>query len=315
MRHRRVTVLGASGFVGRYIVKHLAHEGAVIAAVSRHADYAGFLRPMGDVGQIEPIDADILRDDALDAAVAGAEIIVNAVGLLYERGRQNFDAIHVRLPARIAAAAKKAGAKQILHISAIGADPQSPAAYGRSKAAGEAALKAAFPDAIVLRPALVFGPEDEFFNRFACYARYLPVLPLIGGGTMRFQPVYVRDVASAVAAALNTPAAKGKVYELAGPRVYSFKELMEIILRVTRRSPPLVSYPLAAAMVQAWFLEFLPKPPLTRDQLHLMERDNVPTPGMPGLPEFGIGPTALEVILPTYLQRFRNRGLWRPRTT
>ena len=314
MRHRRVTVLGASGFVGRYIVKHFAEEGAVIAAVSRHASSAGFLRPMGDVGQIEPIDADIRDDRALAAVIANAEIVVNTVGILFERGKQKFDALHARLPVRIAVAAQQAGVKHIVHLSAIGADPQSPSTYARSKAAGEAELRAAFPDAIVLRPSLVFGPEDDFFNRFGAYARFLPALPLIGGGKTRFQPVYVGDVAAAAIAAVDRREF-GRVFELAGPKIYSFRELMELMLREIGRRRLLVSIPFGLAAFKATFLQLLPKPPLTRDQVRLLERDNnVPAPGMPGLADLGITPTALELILPTYLDRFR-RGdrIWRPR--
>jgi uncharacterized protein YbjT (DUF2867 family) len=307
MRHRRVTVLGATGFVGRYIVKHLADQGAVITAVSRHAREAGFLKPMGDVGQIVPIDADMRDDRALDAVVAGAEIVVNAIGILFERGAQTFDAIHARLPVRIAVAAQKAGVKQILHISAVGADPQSPSFYARSKAEGEAELRAAFPDAIVLRPTLVFGPEDDFFNRFGCYARVLPALPLIGGGATRFQPVYVGDVAQAAGAALERQE-YGRIFELAGPEIYSFKQLMELLLREIGRKRFLVSIPFGVAAFEAWFLEFLPHPPLTRDQLRLLERDNVASSGLPGLAELGIAPTALELILPLYLDRFRRGG-------
>ena len=307
MRHRRITVLGASGFVGRYIVKHLAAEGAVITAVSRHAREADFLKPMGDVGQVAPIDADMRDDRALDAVVAGAEIVVNAIGILFERGPQKFDALHARLPVRVAVAAQKAGVKQILHISAVGADAQSPSSYARSKAEGEAELRAAFPDAIVLRPTLVFGPEDDFFNRFAAYARLMPALPLIGGGTTRFQPVYVGDVAQAAAAALERQES-GRVFELAGPEIYSFKQLMELLLREIGRKRFLVSIPFGLAAFEAWFLEFLPKPPLTRDQLRLLARDNVPSSGLPGLAELGVTPTALELILPLYLDRFRRGG-------
>ena len=313
MRHRRVTVLGASGFVGRYIVKHFAEEGAVIAAVSRHASVAGFLKPMGDVGQVVPIDADIRDDRALAAVVAQAEIVVNAVGILYERRAQKFDAIHARLPVRLAVAAQRAGVRQIVHVSAIGGDLQSPSAYARSKAAGEAELRAAFPDAIVLRPSLVFGPEDDFFNRFATYARFLPALPLIGGGATRFQPAYVGDVAAAAVAAVNRREF-GRVFELAGPKIYSFREMMELLLREIGRKRVLVSIPSGLAAFQAWFLEFLPKPPLTRDQVRMLERDNVPSQDMPGLLDLGITPTALELILPSYLARFRRRGgTWRPR--
>ncbi|HXQ50676.1 MAG TPA: complex I NDUFA9 subunit family protein [Stellaceae bacterium] len=315
MRNRRVTVLGASGFIGRAIVKRLAAEGAVIAAVARHAHEATFLKPMGDVGQIALIDADIRDDGALDAVVAGAEIVVNAIGILFERGAQNFAALHARLPVRLAVTAQKAGVKQILHVSALGADLQSPSNYARTKAEGEAELRAAFPDAIVLRPALVFGPEDDFFNRFGTYARFLPALPLIGGGATRFQPVYVGDVADAAVAALQRPDAAGRVFELAGPEIYSFRELMELLLRETERRRLLVSIPFGLASFEAWFLEFLPKPPLTRDQVRLLRHDNLPSPGQPGLAALGLTPTALELILPTYLDRFRRRGrAWRART-
>ncbi len=311
MRHRRVTVLGASGFLGRHVVKHLAQQGAVITAVSRHASDARFLRPMGDVGQITPIDADILDDRALAAVIAQDEIVVNCIGILYERGARTFEAMHVRLPARIAAAARQAHVKEIVHVSAIGADPQSPSAYGRGKAEGEAQLRAAFPEAIVLRPSLVFGPEDDFFNRFGTYARMLPGLPLIGRGVTRFQPVYVADVAAAVVAALDRRAF-GRTFELAGPKIYSLRDLLELVLRETGRERNLIDVPFGIASLQAFFLEFLPKPPLTRDQVRLLQRDNVPAPGAPGLAELGITPTALELVLPTYLWRFRRGGrYWR----
>ena len=311
MRHRRVTVLGASGFIGRYIVKHLAHEGAIIAAVSRHATDAGFLKPMGDVGQIELIDADLGSDRALAAVVAQADIVVNTLGILYERGARTFEAIHARLPVRIAAAAQQAGVKEIVHLSAMGASAASASAYARSKAKGEADLRAAFPDAIVLRPSLVFGPEDDFFNRFGAYARMLPGMPLIGGGVTRFQPVYVADVAAAAVAALKRKEF-GRTFELAGPKVYTLKELLELVLRETGRERNLIDVPFAIASLQAMVLEFLPKPPLTRDQVKLLQQDNLPAPCAPGLAELGITPTALELVLPTYLYRFRRGGRqWR----
>jgi uncharacterized protein YbjT (DUF2867 family) len=308
MRNRRVTVLGASGFVGRYMVKHLAEAGAVIAAVGRHATSAGYLRPMGDVGQVAAIDADVLDDRALDAVCAGAEIVVNAVGILYERGRQKFAALHARLPVRIAAAAQRAGAKQILHVSALAADAQSTSSYARSKAAGESELRAAFPSAIVFRPSLVFGPEDDFFNRFAAYACFAPALPLIGGGRTRFHPVFVGDIGAATIAALTREDAAGKIFELAGPKSYSFRELMELIFAVTGRKRPLISIPFGLAEFEAMFLQLLPKPPLTRDQVRLLERDSAPIGNLPGLADLGITPTALELVLPTYLDRFRRGG-------
>jgi uncharacterized protein YbjT (DUF2867 family) len=313
MRFGRVTVLGASGFLGRYIVKELAAKGAVITAVSRHASDATFLRPMGDVGQITPIDADVRGDVALDTVIAGADTVVNTVGILFERGARSFEAMHARLPVRIAVAAQKAGVRHILHVSAIGADAQSPSAYGRSKAHGESELRAAFPEAIVLRPSIVFGPEDDFFNRFACYAAFLPTLPLVGGGRTRFQPVYVGDVAKAAVAALERERF-GEIFELAGPSIYSFRELMELLLREIGRQRGLTSVPFGLAALQGWFLEFLPKPPLTRDQVRMLKRDNVASGALPGLRDLGIAPTALELILPTYLDQFRRGGRsWRAR--
>ena len=311
MRFRRVTVLGASGFVGRYIVQRLARRGAVIAAVSRHATSAGFLRPMGDVGQVALLDAAITDADRLAVALAGADAVVCAVGILFERGRQRFESVHHRGPALLARLAARAGVKRFVHISAIGADPAAPAAYARSKAAGEAAIRAEFPAATILRPSIVFGPEDDFFNRFAALARYSPVLPLIGGGRTRFQPVYVGDVADAVTAALDLPAAPGRSYELGGPEVLSFRELMELTLRETDRRRALVSLPFGLAGLEAAFLEWLPKPLLTRDQVKLLRRDNVVASGAQGLADLGINPTALELVLPTYLDRFRRGGRWR----
>jgi len=305
VRNRRVVVAGGSGFIGRYIVKRLAERGAVVVAVSRHAGEALFLKPFGDVGQVALIDADLNDERALAPAIAGAEGVICSVGILHERGRQRFEAVHQRGPALLARLAAAAGARHFVQVSAIGADAAAPAAYARSKAAGEAAVKAAFPSATILRPSLVFGPEDEFFNRFGAMACLLPALPLIGGGATRFQPVYVGDVADAALAALERPEAPGKIYELGGPKVYSFRGLMELLLREIGRKRALVNLPYGLASFEARFLECLPNPPLTRDQVKLLQRDTVVSPGSPGLTELGIAPTALELVLPTYLDRFR----------
>lgn len=310
MRLRRVTVLGASGFIGRYIVNRLARRGAVVAAVSRHATRAGFLRPMGDVGQVVPLDAGLGDEARLAAAIAGSDAVICCAGILYERGRQRFDAVHHQGPALLARLAASAGAKRFIHLSAIGADPASSSAYARSKAAGETAVRAAFPAATILRPSLVFGPEDEFFNRFAALARYAPALPLIGGGKTRFQPVYVGDVADAAMAALDRPETNGRTYELGGPEVLSFRELMEMILRETGRHRLLISLPFGLAMLEASFLELLPKPMLTRDQVRLLRHDTVVGADALGLAALGIAPTGLELVLPTYLDRFRRHGRW-----
>ncbi len=315
MHYQRATVLGASGFIGRYVVKRLAARGTVIAAVSRHASAAGYLRPMGDVGQIATIDAGLDDEAVLAAALAGAEVVVSSVGILFERGRQRFDSVHHRGAARLALLAKAAGAKRFVHISAIGADPAAASLYARSKGAGEAAVREGFPEATILRPSVVFGPEDDFFNRFAVMARYLPALPLIGGGHTRFQPVYVGDVADAVIAALDRHDAVGRTYELGGPKVYSFRQLMELVLAEVHRRRLLVTLPFGLASLEAAFLEWLPSPPLTRDQVRLLQRDNVVSSDLPGLAELGVVPTAVELILPTYLDRFRRRRPWRTATT
>jgi uncharacterized protein YbjT (DUF2867 family) len=305
---RRITVIGASGFIGRYVVKRLAAEGAVICACSRHARDAGFLRPMGDVGQVATFDADITDERALTAVIAGSDAVINGVGILYERGKQNFEALHHQGPERLAKLAKAAGVRHFVHISSIAADPAAPSAYARTKAAGEDAVRAAFADAVILRPALVFGPEDSFFNRFAAMARYLPALPLIGGGHTKFQPVYVGDVAAAVAAVLALAGAGGKTYDLAGPAVFDLKQLFALMLHVIGRKRLLMPVPFGLASFQAFFLEFLPKPLLTRDQVRVLKRDAVARPGAPGLAELGIAPQALELVLPSYLDRYRRAG-------
>ncbi|HKF72124.1 MAG TPA: complex I NDUFA9 subunit family protein [Stellaceae bacterium] len=313
MRNRRVCVVGGSGFIGRYIVKRLAERGAVVTVVSRHATEARFLNPMGDVGQIALIDAGLGEEAALAAVLTGASAVVSSVGILYERGRQRFPLLHVEGPARLARLAAAAGAKHFVHVSALSADAHAASAYARSKAEGEAAVKTAFSSATILRPSLVFGPEDDFFNRFAGMARLAPGLPLVGGGTTRFQPVYVGDVADAAMAALERPDAAGKTYELGGPAVLSFRALMELMLAEIGRRRLLVPLPYGLASVGAFFMEFLPKPILTRDQVKLLRTDTVVTPGAPGLADLGIAPTALELILPTYLNRFRRSDRMAPR--
>lgn len=303
---RRATVLGGAGFIGRYVVQRLARRGAVVTVVSRHASRARFLQPMGGVGQIALIDASLADEPALAAAIAGADAVVNAVGILAEGGGQRFAAIQHEGAQRIARLAAAAGVRHLVHLSAIGADPASPSAYAASKAAGEAAMRAAFPPATILRPSVVFGAEDQFFNRFAEMTRLAPVLPLIGGGRTRFQPVHVGDVADAVMAALDQPAAHGRTFELGGPRVMSFREVLELLCRVIGRPGILllpVPFPLAGllALLTGW----LPGAPLTRDQLILLRRDNVVAAGARSFADLGLAPTPAEAILPTYLARFR----------
>jgi uncharacterized protein YbjT (DUF2867 family) len=309
MRNRRTAVFGGSGFIGRYVVKRLAARGDVVPVGCRNAEEAKFLRPMGEVGQVEPINLAI--DDAalLPAFLAGNDGLVNCVGILRESGSQTFERAHHAGPALLARLARDAGVERFVHISAIGADSRSSSAYARTKAAGEQAVRDAFPTVTILRPSVVFGPEDQFFNRFATIATISPVIPLIGGGETRFQPVYVGDVADAVIKCLEDPATAGRTYELGGPRTYTFRELLELMLHEIRRRRRFIDLPFGLAALQARLMAILPNPPLTPDQVELLKRDNVASPGALGLSSLGITPTPVEAILPTYLDRFR-RGGW-----
>jgi uncharacterized protein YbjT (DUF2867 family) len=325
MSRHVVTVFGGSGFIGRHLVRKLAASGAEIRVAVRDAEAAMFLKPAGNVGQIVPWQTDVSDPAQVATAVAGADVVVNLVGVLYERGKRTFQRLHVDAAACIAQAARDAGAKCFLHMSALGADAESPAAYGRSKAAGEAAVKEAFPEAIIFRPSVIFGQEDNFFNLFAGLMRFTPVMPVIGApalpsvswgddglsvdffgeGGCKFQPVFVGDVADAMVRAIDKPSSRGETFELGGPRTYSFKEIMELLLEVTERKRLLVPMPLVLAEADALLLQLLPKPLLTTDQVKLLEVDNVVSGKAPGLDAFGIEAAAAESILPTYLHRFR----------
>lgn len=308
MQDKLVTVFGASGFIGRNIVRELARRGARVNAVCRDVEKAKFLKPMGVVGQVTPMRADVTDPAAIARALNGASMVVNLVGILYQSGRNTFEAVQATAPGVIAKAAKEAGVDALVHVSAIGADPNSKAAYARSKATGEAAVRSGFPEATILRPSIVFGPDDNFFNQFAAYATIAPALPLIGGGKTKFQPVYVDNVADAVMAALDRPDAKGATYELGGPAVYSFRDLMRMILKETNRKAWLVEVPFWAASLKSRFLEVLPKPPLTRDQVELLKTDNLVADGAKTLADLDIEATPVEVIVPTYLDKFRPGG-------
>jgi NADH dehydrogenase len=301
------TVFGGSGFIGRYVVKRLATAGYVVRVAGRNPEAAMVLRPMGVVGQVVPLYAPLTREADVARAVDGANVVINCVGILAESQAGDFERIHAAGPGLMAGLAQSAGVSSLVHISAIGADPTSPAAYAASKARGEQAVRQAFAAATILRPSIVFGPEDNFFNRFATMAQWLPVLPVVSGDT-KFQPVYVGDVADAVMAAIGLDAARGQVFELAGPEVFTFRELMAWILRETRRDRRLITVPPNVARLQASILEKLPGKLLTLDQLRLLQRDNVATGSEPGLRELGVAPTPVELVVPRYLQRFRPGG-------
>jgi NADH dehydrogenase len=301
---KTVVVVGGSGFVGRHLVQRLARSGRVVRAVVRRPESAKFLRPMGDVGQVTAVAVDLADDRSVAAAIGRADEVVNLVGILYESGRQTFQTIQAEAPGRIGRAAAAGGARSFVQMSAIGASADSAALYARSKAAGEAAARAAYPAATVLRPSIVFGPEDQFFNRFASLARFTPALPLFGGGLTRFQPVYVGDVADAIMAVLDDPTHAGRDFSLGGPRIHSFKELMAMTLEWSRRRRALVSVPWAVTELQAAVLGHLPVPPLTPDQVAMLKVDNVVPDGAPGLADLGLAATAIEAIVPGYLARF-----------
>ena len=314
---RTVAVIGGSGFVGRATIEMLTREGARVIVLCRNAERAKFLKTMGVVGQVTLVAGNALNDDDLERVIAPADAVINLVGILAEGGAQRFDALQGELPGRIGAMAARHGLTDVVHVSAIGADAQSSSTYARSKAAGEAALHAAFADAVILRPSIVFGPRDSFFNRFAGMAMLAPGLPLPGGGRMLMQPVYVGDVVAAIAVALGyraAPAAKGSkpvrggIFELGGPDSYSFKELMQITLEAIGRKRMLVPVPLGLMSLGAMFTGLLPNPPLTMDQVRLLAVDNVVSDGARGLADLGVAPTPVSAILPDYMGCYRPGG-------
>lgn len=307
-----ITIIGGSGFVGRHIVRALAKRGYRIRVACRRPDLAGHVQPLGNLGQVMPVQANVRYPASLAAACEGAYAVINLTGVLYSAGAQSFDAVHVFGAEASAKAAKAAGARLFIQMSAIGADENSRSAYARSKAVGEMRARAAFPGAIVLRPSIVFGPEDSFFNRFAALARFTPALPLIGGGETRFAPVFVGDVAEAVARLVDKGEADGRTYELGGPEEFTFKQLMDFTLDTIGRSRLLVPVPWAIARLQGAILGLLPKPLLTTDQVELLKTDNVVSDQARKdgrtLDGLGVTPRGIEAIVPSYLYRYRKAG-------
>jgi NADH dehydrogenase len=302
-----VTVVGGSGFIGRYVVQRLAESGRRVRVVVRQPQAAQFLKPLAALGQIQIVRGDITVDAQMAAAFAGAAAGINLVGILAEGGGQTFAAVQAEGAGRAARAAAAAGIGHYVQVSAIGADAASPVPYARTKAAGEAAVLAAIPTAVILRPSLVIGPEDQFLNRFAAMARTAPVLPVIAGDS-RFQPVYVHDVAAAVVAALADPAAAGRTFELGGPDVMSFRAILQMINRETRRQRPLIEVPHGIAALMGRMGDILPFLPMTSDQFAMLQKDNVVVAGQPGLAELGITPTPMAAFVPAMLERYRPSG-------
>lgn len=303
---RLVVVVGGSGFVGRYLVQELAKAGARVRVVVRTPENANFLKPLGDLGQIEIVAGNVTSPASLAAAFDKADAGVNLAGILDERSGQRFAAVQAEGAGNVARAAAAAGAGAFVHVSAIGASAASAAEYAATKAAGEAAVTAALPRATIIRPSIVFGPEDAFINRFAALAKALPVVPVVAGDT-RFQPVYVLDVAKAIVAALADPATfGGRTFELGGPRVYQFRDIIAWIMRETRVDKPMVEVPGRVARIMGRAGDFLPFVPMTSGQVEMLAADNV-VHG-PGLDAFGIAATPLEAIAPAYLERYRTAG-------
>jgi uncharacterized protein YbjT (DUF2867 family) len=312
-----VTVFGGSGFLGRHVVRALAQRQYRIRVAVRRPELCGYLQPMGRVGQIHAVQANLRYPQSVVAAVRDADIVVNLVGILFERGRQRFDAVQAEGAETVARAAKAVEAR-LVHVSAIGADENSPSRYAQSKAEGERRLLAVDGSATIMRPSIIFGPEDDFFNRFAALARLSPALPLVGGGRTRFQPVFAGDVAQAIARAVDGDAKPGTIYELGGPDVRTFRDVLEFMLATIQRRRLLVPVPFALMKLQAAFLQFLPKPPITPDQVELLKRDNIVGEEARRdcriLEGLGIVPESMAAIVPAYLWRFRKAGQFNPHT-
>ncbi|RDE09452.1 complex I NDUFA9 subunit family protein [Pelagibacterium lacus] len=305
------TIFGGSGFIGTQVTQELARRGFAVRVAVRRPDLAGHVRMFGFPGQIQPVQANLRYSDSVAAAVRGADVVVNLVGIQVERGRQRFRSIQAQGAKTVAEAARAAGAARLVHVSALGADPRSPSAYARAKGLGEAEVRKAFPDAVILRPSIVFGRDDGFFNLFGTLARMLPVMPVIGGKT-RFQPVYVGDVAEAIAQAAEGAVEGGKIYELGGPEILTMEEIIDRVLEQTHRRRPRLAVPFGLAKPLAALMALLPQPLLTPDQVVQLGLDNVVSPEAlrqkRTLAAFGVTPTTVDAILPTYLWRFRKHG-------
>lgn len=306
---RQVTVFGGSGFIGRAIVRELARQGFVVRAAARRIELAEALKTAGDVGQITLMRANMRVPQSVAAAIAGSQAVINAAGIPFQRGRQRYQQVHVDGARTIAQAANAFGVQRLVHVSGIGADSRSSRnRFIKSKVAAESALVGAFDNTVVLRPSVVFGPNDQIFNRLARVACQAPFVPLVGNGRARVQPVFVGDVARAAVEAVVRPEAAKKAYELGGPRIYTYRELAALVLREIDRNKPIIGIPAPLMKIAGFLAEFLPVPPLTYDQIDLLTQDNIVRAGALGLADLGIEPNAAEAILPTYLDRFRVGG-------
>jgi uncharacterized protein YbjT (DUF2867 family) len=310
MSSELVTVFGGSGFIGRTLVQHLAKAGYRVRVAVRRPNNALFVKPLGELGQVQLAQANVRNQPSVEAAVKDADYVVNLVSVLHESGNQTFENLHVKGSGIIAAACSRAGVKKLIQISSIGADEESGSKYARTKARGEKAVRENFPAATIIRPSVVFGPDDKFFNKFAGIAKIFRMLPVICGKT-KMQPVYVGDVADAIASAIENDDAAGKIYEIGGPKIYEFRELLKMVNKYTEQNVPLIPIPKQLAYLKAFFLGMLPNPLITIDQVRLLEKDNVAGEGMPGLAELGVNAKPAEAIIPNYLVQHRPTGQFR----
>ena len=313
VQHKTACIFGGTGFIGHQIVRELAKAGYRVKVATRVPERAYILKTCGNIGQIVPVFCDYGDDESLREAVQDCQAVVNCIGILFEKGKKaSFQALHTELPGRIAKICAEEAVDRLVHISALGVE-QGTSKYAKTKLEGETAVRENFPDVSILRPSVVFGPGDDFFNMFARLSALLPALPLIGGGGTKFQPVYVGDVADAVIACLQAPATsedrpQGKIYELGGPDVLSFREIYERLFEQTGRRRTLVSIPWGMAKIQGAFMGLMPRPLLTCDQVESLKTDTVVSEGSLTLQDLGITPAALDTILPTYLSRHRPGG-------
>lgn len=305
-----IALIGGSGFLGAYVARELAKRGHRLRIVCRNpqAEAAARLKTCGNLGQVALVYGDLGRPETLAIHLRGVDVVVNLVGVLYEKGGQRFQVLHANGAEKLAQMAHVVGVRRFVQVSALGVDKAADAAYARTKLAGEHAVRAAFPEAVILRPGVLFGAEDNFFNQFACMARFSPALPLFNGGDTRFQPAYVGDVAAAVAACVEDDMHVGRTYELGGSDVFTFRQLMEFVLRQTHRRRLLLPMPMGLARLLAAVLEKFPRPPLTRDQLRLLAHDNLVSPDALTFAQIGIRPQAVGQVVPEYLARFRRRS-------
>ena len=310
LRNKTVSVIGGSGFIGRALVEKLARAGARVTVLTRNTVRSKNLKPLGDVGQITVIGGDALVNDDLTLAIQSADYVVNLIGIFHPSGKQNFENAQAQLPQNIATVAQKTGIKKIIHLSAIGADLNSSSNYLRTKAEGERGLLSVAPSSTILRPSIVFGPGDGFFDRFAKMAMIAPALPLLGGGTTKFQPVFVGDVAGSILYCITHQQTDGQIYELGGPSIYSFKELLAYTLSSIGKKRGLIPVPIFAMQLPAALASILPNPPITRDQLRMLSSDNIVNEKMPDITSFGIIPQPIEAHVPNYLSCYRQGGIF-----